>query len=75
MGLYKLRAPQDSASREVSRDPASRDIDRMRAQGYDGAANMVRIHRGVQAIISYREMGACRGGETKQPGGHTKLHK
>ena len=30
------------------------DIDHMRAQGYDGAANMAGIHRGVQAIIRYR---------------------
>ena len=30
------------------------DIDRMRAQGYDGAANMEGIHRGVQAIIRHR---------------------
>ena len=51
------------------------DIDRMRAQGYDGAANMAAIHRGVQAIIRYREMGACRGEETKQPGGYTELYK
>ena len=49
------------------------DIDR--AKGYDEAANMAGIHRGVQAIMRYREMGACRGGETKQPGGYTKLHK
>ena len=46
------------------------DIDRMRAQCYDGAAK-----QGVQTIIRRREMGACRGGETKQPGGYTKLHK
>ena len=30
------------------------DVDRMRAQGYDGPANMVGIHRGVQAIITHR---------------------
>ena len=30
------------------------DIDRMRAQGYDVAANMEGVHRGVQAIIRYR---------------------
>ena len=41
----------------------------MRTQGYDGAANMAGVHRGVQAIIRYREVGACREGETKQPGG------
>ena len=51
------------------------DIDHMSAQRYGGAANMAGIHRGVQAIIRYREMGACRGGGTKQPGGYTKLHK
>ena len=34
------------------------EIDRMRAQGYDGAANMAGIHRGIQAIVRYREMGA-----------------
>ena len=50
-------------------------IDRMRAQGYVGAANMAGIHRGVQAIIRYREMGACRGGESKQPEGYTEFHK
>ena len=33
-------------------------IDHMRAQSYDGAANKAGIHRGVQAIIRYREMGA-----------------
>jgi len=30
------------------------DVDRMRAQGYDGAANMAGGHRGVQAIIRQR---------------------
>ena len=30
------------------------DIDRMRAQGYDGTANMTGIHKGVQAIIRHR---------------------
>ena len=44
-------------------------------EGYDGAAKMAGIHRGVQVIIRYREMGAYRGGETKQPGGYTKLDK
>ena len=36
----------------------SLEIDRIRAHGYDVAANMAGIHRGVQAIIRYREMGA-----------------
>ena len=30
------------------------DVDRIRAQGYDGAASMAGIHRGVQAIIRQR---------------------
>ena len=39
-------------------EQANVNVDKMRGQGYDGAANMSGIHRGVQARIQHRIPGA-----------------
>ena len=56
LGLYKLSTKGQALAERCleTQQGYGLDIDRMRAQGYEGAANMAGIHGGVQAIIRYR---------------------
>ena len=54
-GLYRPRAQLDRRWQFLeTQEEYGLDVDRMRAQGYDGEANMAGAYRGVQAIIRQR---------------------